>query len=131
MICDHAPPWCLCVLAQDAADAKHDVEAEGADCLLLEADLADGEEACRAVVQRVVDRYGQIDVLVNNAAEQHSTPSVEDVKADILESTFRTNVFAMIYLVKHAVPHMPRGGAIVNSASVVAYYGAPSLLEYR
>lgn len=106
------------------------VEAEGADCYLLEADLRKGESVCKDLIQRTVDRYGSIDVLINNASEQHTTQKVEDLDSSVLESTFAVNVFAMLYLAKHAVPHMKRGAAIVNSASVVAYAGGGSLLEY-
>lgn len=79
---------------------------------------------------QVIDKHGRIDVLVNNAAEQHCIPDVTDTDPAVLERTFQINVFSMFYLCKYAVPHMPRGSAIVNSTSVVAYYGSGSLLEY-
>ncbi|KDD76816.1 hypothetical protein H632_c96p1 [Helicosporidium sp. ATCC 50920] len=115
---------------KDAEETGRMVEAEGADCYLLEADLRKGESVCKDLIQRTVDRYGSIDVLINNASEQHTTQKVEDLDSSVLESTFAVNVFAMLYLAKHAVPHMKRGAAIVNSASVVAYAGGGSLLEY-
>lgn len=79
---------------------------------------------------QVVSKHGRIDVLVNNAAVQHTVPSVTETETARLENTFQTNILSMFYLAKYAVPHMPRGSAIVNSTSVVAYYGSGSLLEY-
>jgi NAD(P)-dependent dehydrogenase (short-subunit alcohol dehydrogenase family) len=69
-------------------------------------------------------------VLVNNAAEQHPQDSITDISTDQLERTFRTNIFSMFHLVKAALPHLPEGGAIVNTTSVTAYQGNPQLLDY-
>ncbi|KAL6785589.1 hypothetical protein ACKKBF_B00875 [Auxenochlorella protothecoides x Auxenochlorella symbiontica] len=115
---------------EDAEQTKELIEAEGVEALLIAQDLSTGEEAARSVVQKVVDRFGRVDVLVNNASMQHKLSSIEDTDAEYLESTFKTNVFAMFYLAKHVLPHMARGSTIVNSTSVTAYYGSASLLEY-
>ena len=116
---------------QDDADAaKTMIEKEGSKVLLMPVDLAEGEPAAKRIVDEVVMNWGKIDILVNNAAVQHIVPNVVDTDPDILESTFKINVFPMFYLAKHAVPHMPRGSSIINSTSVVAYNGSPSLLEY-
>lgn len=114
---------------EDAQRTCADVEAEGRSCLLIAGDV--GEESfCRAAVDQTVQRFGQVDILVNNAAEQHPQASIEAVSAEQLERTFRSNVFSMFYLVKAALPHMPDGGRIINTTSVTAYKGSPGLLDY-
>ena len=114
---------------EDAQRTRNDVEAEGRGCLLIAGDIGN-EEFCRAAVDQVVQRFGRVDVLVNNAAEQHPQKSIEAVSAEQLERTFRSNVFSMFYLVKAALPHMPDGGRIINTTSVTAYKGSPGLLDY-
>jgi NAD(P)-dependent dehydrogenase (short-subunit alcohol dehydrogenase family) len=113
----------------DAAATRGLVEAEGRACLLLPGDLGD-EAHCRTVVARTVERFGRIDVLVNNAAEQHEVESAEDLSAQQLQKTFQTNVFSMFHLVRAALPSMPRGGAIVNSSSITGVRGHKSLIDY-
>ncbi|QKT04280.1 SDR family oxidoreductase [Ectothiorhodospiraceae bacterium 2226] len=113
----------------DAEETKRGVEAEGRQCLLIPGDL--GEEAhCQAVVRETLDAFGQLDILINNAAEQHVQQSLLDISAEQLERTFRTNIFAMFYLTKAALPHLKPGSAIVNSTSVTAYQGKPELIDY-
>ena len=114
-------------LAEEDADAAETVKlvaAEGRRCLTLPGDVGD-EAFCRAAVERVVGELGRLDVLVNNAAEQHSTDSITEISAEQLERTFRTNIFAMFYLTKAALPHLGEGSAIVNTTSVTAYQGNP------
>jgi NAD(P)-dependent dehydrogenase (short-subunit alcohol dehydrogenase family) len=119
-------------LAEEDTDANETVklvEAEGRRCLTLPGDI--GEEGfCQDAVARVVRELGRLDVLVNNAAEQHTTESIAEITAEQLERTFRTNIFAMFYLTKAALPHLGEGSAIVNTTSVTAYQGNPSLLDY-
>jgi NAD(P)-dependent dehydrogenase (short-subunit alcohol dehydrogenase family) len=111
----------------DATETVKLVEAEGRRCLTLPRDV--GEEAfCRQAVERTLRELGRLDVLVNNAAEQHTTQSISEISAEQLERTFRTNIFAMFY--KAALPHLGEGSAIVNTTSVTAYQGNPSLLDY-
>lgn len=114
----------------DADKAKKAIEKEGAKCLLLPRDISEGEHVCKEIVEAVVKEWGGIDIVINNAAIQHVVPSVTDTSADVLEQTFRTNIFPMFYFAKYAVPHMARGSSIINSTSVTAYHGSPSLLEY-
>jgi NAD(P)-dependent dehydrogenase (short-subunit alcohol dehydrogenase family) len=114
---------------QDAAETKRLVEAEGRRCLTMAGDIGD-ESHCQALVQQTVGELGQLDVLVNNAAEQHPQESIKDVSAEQLERTFRTNIFAMFFLTKAALDHLSPGSAIINTCSVTAFKGSPQLLDY-
>ncbi len=119
-------------LAEEDTDANETVklvEAEGRRCLTLPGDVGD-ESFCQQAVERTVRELGRLDVLVNNAAEQHTTQSISEITAEQLERTFRTNIFSMFHLVKAALPHLGEGSAIVNTTSVTAYQGNPSLLDY-
>lgn len=115
---------------RDARDTKRLVEAAGRRCLLLRGDLR-REPACRRAVQRTLSRFGRLDVLVNNAAEQHEQASIARLRGAQLVATFQTNVFAAFYLVKAALPALRKSrGAIINTTSVTAYRGSPKLLDY-
>ena len=114
---------------EDAAESKRLVEAEGQRCLLLPGDI--GSEAfCQEAVERTIAEFGHFDILVNNAAEQHPQEGIENISAEQLEQTFRTNIFAQFYLVKAAARHLRPGAAIINTASVTAYARSPKLLDY-
>jgi len=114
----------------DAAQTREAVEAAGAQCLLIKGDISD-ESFCRDAVQKTVTKFGRLDVLVNNAAEQYPQESISDISAEQLEKTFRTNIFSMFFLVKAALPHLKKNkGRIVNTASITAYRGSPKLLDY-
>jgi NAD(P)-dependent dehydrogenase (short-subunit alcohol dehydrogenase family) len=114
---------------KDADDTCGMVEAEGRTVMKLKGDMGD-EAFCREAVSRVIDRFGRLDVLVNNAAEQHVQTSLEDISAEQLERTFRTNIFGYFYLTKAALPHLRPGASIVNTTSVTAYKGNPVLVDY-
>src|SRR5579871_1441243 len=114
---------------EDAAKAKHEVEQKGRRCIAIAGDVGD-EAFCRQVVQRTLDSLGRLDVLVNNAGEQHPRDSIEQISAEQLERTFRTNIFAQFFMTKAALPHLTPGSAIVNTTSVTAYAGSPHLLDY-
>jgi NAD(P)-dependent dehydrogenase (short-subunit alcohol dehydrogenase family) len=113
----------------DAEETKKEVEQEGRRCITIAGDVGD-EAFCRQAVRRTIDELGQLHVLVNNAAEQHPQDSIEKISAEQLERTFRTNIFAMFYLVKAALPHLKEGAAIINTTSVTAYKGNPQLIDY-
>jgi len=113
----------------DAEETKRMVEKEGRRCHLIAGDIG-GEPFCRQTVQQAVNEFGRLDILVNNAAEQHPQDSIEQISAEQLERTFRTNIFGMFFMTKAALPHLKQGSAIVNTTSVTAYKGSPQLLDY-
>lgn len=114
---------------EDARKVKSIVEDEGRQALLLRGDLGDRKFADE-VIARTVDEFGKLDVLVNNAGEQHPDDKVEDITEEQLRRTFQSNIFSMFYLVQAARPHLRKGGAIVNCTSVTMYKGADNLLDY-
>ena len=113
----------------DAKEVKELIEQEGRKAVLVAGDLQDAAH-CRSVIQRAVDELGGIDILVNNAAHQATFADIGDISDEEWEKTFRTNIHAMFYLTKAAVPHMKPGSAIVNTASVNSDMPNPSLLAY-
>ena len=114
---------------EDARETVRLVEAEGRTALAIAGDV--GSEAyCATAVEEVVDRFGRIDVLVNNAAEQHVVEEPLEIAAEQLERTFRTNVFGYFHMTKFALRHMPAGSAVVNTTSVTAYKGNATLIDY-
>ena len=114
---------------EDAKETKRLVEEKGRRCHLFAGDIGD-EKFCRRIVDETVNEFGRLDILVNNAAEQHDRESIEDISEEQLVRTFRTNIFAMFFLVKAALKHLREGSAIVNTTSVTAYRGSEHLLDY-
>ncbi|PWC82106.1 short-chain dehydrogenase [Azospirillum sp. TSH100] len=119
----------------DARETRRLVEAEGQACTILNGDVGDvgdvgDEETCRKAVEQVIAEHGRLDILVNNAAEQHPQKSIEDITTEQLERTFRTNIFSQFHLVKAALPHMHEGACVINTTSVTAYKGSAELLDY-
>jgi hypothetical protein len=116
---------------EDAEETCRAVEDSGRRCVAVAGDIGD-EAHCRALVDRAVQEFGRLDVLVNNAAFQmaRDRETITDHPADEIQRIFQTNIIAMFHLVKAAVPHLPQGGAIVNSASIQAYQPSPELLPY-
>lgn len=114
----------------DARETRRMVEDEGRRCELYAGDLAE-ELFCRNVVKRTVDAFGRLDILVNNAAQQFAEQEFEDVTAEQIEHTFRTNIFPYFYLLKAALPHLEKqAGNIINTTSVTAYRGSAHLFDY-
>ena len=113
----------------DAKQTKQMVEEHGRRAVAIAGDIGD-ETFCQQAVQQTVEEFGKLDILVNNAAEQHPQESIEDISAQQLERTFRTNIFSMFFLTKAALKHLKEGSAIVNTTSVTAYKGNPQLLDY-
>ena len=114
---------------EDAEKTKTIVEAEGRRGILLPGDLGDPDFAGRAV-QKVIDTFSRLDIVVNNAGEQHADKEIGDITDEQLRRTFQTNIFAMFYLVQAALPHLKRGAAIINCTSVVSFKGSDELLDY-
>ena len=114
---------------KDAEETQRAVEEEGRRCVRFAGDI--GEEGfCRDIVARTVREFGRIDILVNNAAEQHETEDFSRIDPAQIERTFKTNIFAMFYLAAAAVKHMEPGAAIINTTSVTAYKGHKTLIDY-
>jgi NAD(P)-dependent dehydrogenase (short-subunit alcohol dehydrogenase family) len=115
---------------QDAAETKRVVEGAGRAALTAAGDISE-EAACRDLIEKTVARFGRIDILVNNAAFQgKAVERFEDLTADRVEHTFRTNILAMFHLARLALPHMRAGGAIINTASIQAYQPSAPILDY-
>ncbi|OQP68560.1 glucose 1-dehydrogenase [Niastella populi] len=114
---------------EDAKDTEAIIKKYGGEVVLMQGDISK-EEVCTELVEKTVQRYGRLDILVNNAGTQHHTESIEDIKTEDLIRTFQVNVFAMIWITRSAVPHMPKGGSIINTTSVTAYQGHGQLLDY-
>lgn len=114
---------------QDAEETKQYVEKEGVKCLLIAGDVGD-EAFCNDVVGQASQVFPSIDILVNNAAEQHVQPSIEKITSHQLIRTFQTNIFSMFYLTKAVLPHLKKGSSIINTASITAYKGNKTLIDY-
>jgi NAD(P)-dependent dehydrogenase (short-subunit alcohol dehydrogenase family) len=114
---------------KDANDTKALVKAEGAACLLIKGDVG-STKFCADAVKRTVKELGRLDVLVNNAAEQHEDKDVEDISEEQLDRTFRTNLYGYFFMTQAALPHLKDGSTIVNTASITAYRGHPTLVDY-
>ncbi|RVT67598.1 SDR family oxidoreductase [Niallia taxi] len=113
----------------DADKTKELVEAEGVKCITLAGDVGE-EDFCQKVVAETISAFGSLNILVNNAAEQHPQDSLLDITATQLERTFRTNIFSMFFLTKAALPHLTSGDSIINTTSITAYKGNETLLDY-
>ncbi|WP_047982464.1 SDR family oxidoreductase [Ornithinibacillus contaminans] len=113
----------------DAEETKRLVEEAGQKCLLISGDIGD-PEFCKKAVEQSMDSFSQIDCLVNNAAEQHPQNDVLNISKQQLERTFKTNVFGMFYMTQAVLPHLKKGGTIINTTSITAYQGNKSLIDY-
>ncbi len=114
---------------QDAEETKRQVEEEGRRCLLLKGDVGK-KEFCINVVQQTIDELGRLDVLINNAGEQHPKVSLEDISEEQLRRTFQTNIFSMFFMCQAALPYLKEGNSIINNSSVTAYQGREQLIDY-
>jgi NAD(P)-dependent dehydrogenase (short-subunit alcohol dehydrogenase family) len=114
---------------RDAEETVRLIEETGRNALAISGDVGD-EKFCRRAVRDVVSQFNRLDIVVNNAAEQHPLDEIEAISAKQLEQTFRTNLFAYFYLTQAALPHLKPGAAIVNSTSVTAFRGSKHLVDY-
>lgn len=115
---------------EDANDTKNKVINDyGRKCMAIAGDITN-EDFCKKAIQQTIDEFGKIDVLVNNAGTQYMRGSIEEIKTDEMLRTFYTNIIAMFWITKAALPHMKDGSAIINTTSVTAYKGHNQLLDY-
>jgi len=114
---------------EDANETKKKVEEYGRKCLLIPGDITH-EEFCNEAVEKAIKEFGRIDVLINNAATQFESDTLEQIKTENMIKTFQTNIFSMFWITKAALPHMKKGSAIVNTTSVTAYKGHGQLIDY-
>lgn len=114
---------------KDAEATVNLVEREGRKAIMIAGDVGK-EEFCRTAVDETLKAFGRLDILVNNAAEQHENEDPAELPEAQLEKTFRTNIFGYFHMTKAALPHLKKGAAIVNTTSVTAYKGHKTLLDY-
>ena len=114
---------------EDAKETQRLVEAEGSQALLFAGDVAD-EMFCWESVERTFEEFGRIDILVNNAAEQHETEDPAELDTGQLERTFRTNVFSQFHMTRACLQYMDSGASIINTTSITAYQGHKTLIDY-
>ncbi|NFM46609.1 SDR family oxidoreductase [Clostridium botulinum] len=113
----------------DATETKALIEAQGRKCILIAGDLRE-ESFCKRIVKDTLCTFGHLDILVNNAGVQFPQDSLEDITAEQLEDTFRTNIFSIFYVTKAALPYLKKESSIINTASITAYKGAKLLIDY-
>ncbi|XP_057722979.1 NADPH-dependent aldehyde reductase 1, chloroplastic-like [Arachis stenosperma] len=124
------------VKGHEDKDAKDTLEminrAKTQDAMAPKAIAADlgFDENCKKVIEEVVNAYGRIDILVNNAAEQYENITIEEIDDPRLERVFRTNIFSYFFMTRHALKHMKEGSSIINTTSINAYKGHPTLVDY-
>jgi NAD(P)-dependent dehydrogenase (short-subunit alcohol dehydrogenase family) len=114
---------------EDARETATIVTEEGSEAEILAGDIG-SEQFCRDAIAKAVQRFGRIDILVNNAAEQHTVEGLEELTEEQLVRTFRTNIFSMFFLTKAALPHLGSGSTIINCSSITAYRGHAQLIDY-
>lgn len=114
---------------EDAQETQRTIEKMGRKCLCFEGDVGD-VDFCKKVVEETIAKFGKLNILVNNAAEQHVQENLEDIPPRQLERTFYTNIFSYFYMAQAALPHMHKDDVIINSTSVVAYKGNKHLMDY-
>lgn len=113
----------------DARDTARAVEHEGRTALLIAGDVRD-PDSCRAAVERTVMELGGLDILVNNAAYQQHRGSIEEISEEAWDTTIKTNLYGYFHMVKAAIAHIPAGGSIINTGSIVGLEGRPGLIDY-
>jgi len=113
----------------DAKQTAADIKKYGKEALLVPTDVSQ-EKNCEMIVERTLEKFNRIDIIVNNAAVQYVQKKIEDITAEQLQKTFGTNIFAYFYLTKYAVPHLKKGSTVINTASVTAFKGNEVLMDY-
>jgi NAD(P)-dependent dehydrogenase (short-subunit alcohol dehydrogenase family) len=114
---------------EDAQKTRELCEQNGGKCLVIKADVR-SRQACFEAVEKTVDEFGELNILVNNAAYQKTQEKIEDISEEQLRRTFETNIFAYFFMVQAALPHLKAGDSIVNTGSIVGLTGHPILIDY-
>lgn len=113
----------------DAEITKKEIEAINGECIIISGDIGD-ENFCISAINKVVNKFNKINILINNSAEQHECQSLEEITKEQLEKTFKTNVFGAVYLTKATLKYLNRGDSIINTTSITAYNGNKTLIDY-
>jgi len=113
----------------DANETKQVVESYNSRALLIKGDIGDSN-FCNQIVEKMIREFGSLDILVNNAAEQHPKKNLEDITDEQLLRTFQTNIFAMFYLTRASLPYLKENSVIINTSSITAFKGSADLLDY-
>jgi len=113
----------------DAMDTKRLIEQEGQECILIDGDIGNSQ-FCEAAVTEILDKFKRIDILVNNAAEQHPQDHFMNISNEQFEKTFKTNIFGTFYMTKAVLPNLKEGNTIINTSSITAYQGSNDLIDY-
>ncbi|HVZ67408.1 MAG TPA: SDR family oxidoreductase [Patescibacteria group bacterium] len=114
---------------EDAEETKKTIEKLGVDCILIKGDVGN-KDFCDDAISKTVDKFKALDIVVNNAGEQHSKENIEEISEEQLIKTFRTNIFSMFFMTQAALKYLKPGSSIINTASVVAYQGREQLIDY-
>ena len=114
---------------KDAEETKKYIECLGGECLLLSGDITD-KKFCKEIVKQTLQKFGKIDILVNNAAVQYQQDKLENISDEQFDWTMKVNIYGMFYLTKAALPHLKPGASIINLSSVTTFYGDPQLIDY-
>lgn len=114
---------------EDAEKTKELVEKEGRKCILIEGDIGD-RRVCKDIIDITQTEFGKINILINNAGTHFPADELEEIDLDLMERTFKTNVFSIFYLTKVVLPHLKAGDCIINTSSVTSYRGSAHLLDY-
>jgi len=114
---------------EDAEEVKTNIEKIGGQCILIPGDISD-EDFCINAIQKTIEKFKGLDIVVNNSAIQYPQNSIEDITKEQLEKTFKTNIFSMFYLTKAALKYLKEGSSIINTASITAYAGSKALIDY-
>lgn len=113
----------------DAKETKEYIESLGGECLLLAGDITD-KNFCKKIVQTTLEKFGKINILVNNAGVQYQQDTLENISDEQFDRTMQVNVYGMFYLTKEVLPHLNSGDSIINLSSITAFYGEPQLIDY-
>lgn len=113
----------------DAEDVQRDVQNEGRQCLLIPGDVTD-RAFCEEAVRRTVERFGKLDILINNAAYQETRKTLDSISDEDWDITFRTNIYGYFYMARAALPHLKPGSTIINTGSITGLEGSKTLIDY-